>query len=130
AAAAAAAWLLERSTIGFEVRAVGSNPDAARTAGISVGRSYVLVMTLAGALAGLGGGMLVLGTASLGATSALTGAVAGNIGFDGIAVALLGRAQPGGVVGSAALFGALYAGGNRMAEYSLAATDLLTVVRD
>jgi len=129
AAAAGVAWLLSRSTAGFELRAVGANPDAARTAGISVGRTYVLVMTLAGALAGLGGGMLVLGTASVGTTFALTGQVAGTIGFEGITVALLGRAKPWGVVASAALFGALHAGGNRMSQVAHVGLDLVTVIQ-
>jgi simple sugar transport system permease protein len=123
------AWLLERSTAGFEMRAVGANPDAARTAGISVGKAYVLSMTLAGALAGIGGGMLVFGTSGLGNTYALTGQVAGSVGFDGITVALLGRGRPWGVVASAALFGALHAGGNRMQQYAHVAIDLVTVIQ-
>ena len=129
AAAAAIAWLLERSTAGFELRAVGANPDAARTAGISVGRSYVLAMTTAGALAGLGGGMLVLSTSALGNTFALTGQVAGSVGFDGITVALLGRGRPWGVVASAVLFGALRAGGNRMSLVAHVGIDLVTVIQ-
>ena len=129
AAAAAIAWLLERSTAGFELRAVGANPDAARTAGISVGRSYVLAMTTAGALAGLGGGMLVLSTSALGNTFALTGQVAGSVGFDGITVALLGRGRPWGVVASAVLFGALRAGGNRMSLVAHVGIDLVTVLQ-
>ncbi len=129
AAAAAVAWLLARSTSGFEFRAVGANPDAARTAGISVGRTYALVMTLAGALAGLGGGTLVLSTASLGTTFALTGQVAGSVGFDGITVALLGRSKPWGVAASAVLFGALRAGGNRMSQYAHVGVDLVTVIQ-
>jgi simple sugar transport system permease protein len=123
------AWLLARSTSGFEFRAVGANPDAARTAGISVGRTYALVMTLAGALAGLGGGTLVLSTASLGTTFALTGQVAGSVGFDGITVALLGRSKPWGVAASAVLFGALRAGGNRMSQYAHVGVDLVTVIQ-
>jgi simple sugar transport system permease protein len=118
------AWLLSRSTKGFEMRAVGLSPDAARTAGMSVGQAYVLAMGLSGALAGLGGGVLVLGTAS-----DLTGQVAGTIGFDGITVALLGRGRPWGVVASAVLFGALHAGGNRMQQVSHLAIDLVTVVQ-
>ena len=89
----AVAWLLNRSTFGFELRAVGANPDAARTAGISVGRTYVLVMVVAGALAGLGGANMVLGSTA----SALTPLVVAQIGFDGILVALLGRVKPWGV---------------------------------
>jgi simple sugar transport system permease protein len=123
-AAAGVAWLLSRSTKGFELRAVGLNPDAARTAGMSVGRAYVLAMGLSGALAGLGGGVVVLGTAS-----ELTGQVAGTVGFDGITVALLGRGRPWGVVASAVLFGALHAGGNRMQQVSHVAIDLVTVVQ-
>ncbi len=129
AAAAAMAWLLERSTIGFEMRAVGANPDAARTAGMSPGRAYVLSMTVAGALAGIGGGMLVFGSSGLGNTFALTGGVAGQVGFDGITVALLGRARPWGVVASAFLFGALHAGGNRMQQTAHVGIDLVTVVQ-
>jgi simple sugar transport system permease protein len=123
-ATAAVAWLLNRSTAGFEMRAVGLNPHAARTAGMPVGRTYVLAMTLAGGLAGLGGGIQVLGTATT-----LTGQVAGNIGFDGITVALLGRGRPWGVVAAALLFGALHAGGNRMQSRAHVAIDLVTVVQ-
>jgi simple sugar transport system permease protein len=124
-AAAGVAWLLQRSTIGFELRAVGGNPSAARTAGMSVGRTYVLAMVLSGMLAGFGGGMQVLGSTA----SALTGQVTANIGFDGITVALLGRGKPWGVVASALLFGALHAGGNRMQSYSHIAIDLVTVLQ-
>jgi general nucleoside transport system permease protein len=129
AAAAAMVWLLERSTVGFEMRAVGANPDAARTAGMSVGRAYVLSMTVAGALAGIGGGMLVFGSSGLGNTFALTDAVGGSVGFDGITVALLGRGRPWGVVASALLFGALHAGGNRMQQTAHVAIDLVTVIQ-
>ena len=98
-------WLLSRSTFGFELRAVGANPNAARTAGMSVGRTYTLAMLIAGALAGLGGATILLGTAHQ-----LTGAVVGNIGFDGITVALLGRGKPWGVVWAALLFGGVQRG--------------------
>jgi simple sugar transport system permease protein len=124
-AAAGVGWLLTRSTVGFELRAVGANPAAARTAGMSVGRAYVVAMLLSGALAGLGGGMMVLGTTA----SNLTGQVTANIGFDGITVALLGRGKPWGVFASALLFGALHAGGNRMQSYSHIAIDLVTVLQ-
>jgi simple sugar transport system permease protein len=124
AAAAGVAWLLSRSTTGFELRAVGLNPDAARTAGMSVGRTYVLAMAMAGGLAGLAGGVIVLGPATH-----LTGQVAGTVGFDGITVALLGRGRPWGVVAAAVLFGALHAGGNRMQQASHVAIDLVLVVQ-
>ncbi|WP_433389805.1 ABC transporter permease [Micromonospora sp. KLBMP9576] len=118
-------WLLNRSTLGFELRAVGANPDAARTAGISVTRTYVLIMVFAGVLAGLGGSNMVLGTTA----SALTPLVVAQIGFDGILVALLGRVKPWGVAMAALLFGALQAGGNRMQSYSGISLELVTVLQ-
>ncbi|MFG1801933.1 ABC transporter permease [Micromonospora carbonacea] len=119
------AWLLNRSTFGFELRAVGANPDAARTAGISVPRTYVLMMTIAGLLAGLGGSQMVLGSTA----NALTPLVVAQIGFDGILVALLGRVKPWGVLLAALLFGALQAGGNRMQGYAGISLELVTVLQ-
>lgn len=121
----AVAWLLNRSTLGFELRAVGANPDAARTAGISVTRTYVLIMVFSGILAGLGGSNMVLGSTA----SALTPLVVAQIGFDGILVALLGRVKPWGVALAALLFGALQAGGNRMQSYSGISLELVTVLQ-
>ena len=124
AAAAGAAWLLDRSTIGFEVRAVGANHFAARTAGMSVERSYLLVMLLAGGLAGLAGVSQVLGT-----NSAITQDIDAGIGFDGITVALLGRARPWGSVLAGLLFGALKAGGVQMQARTGTPIDLVVVVQ-
>ena len=121
---AGVAWLLNRSAFGFELRAVGANPAAARTAGISVAKTYTLLMVVAGGLAGLGGATQVLGTAY-----ALTPAVAGNIGFDGLLVALLGRNRPWGTLMAAILFGALRAGGNRMQSFSGISLELVTVLQ-
>lgn len=118
------AWLLNRSAFGFELRAVGANPAAAKTAGISVAKTYTLLMVVAGGLAGLGGATQVLGTAH-----ALTPAVAGNIGFDGLLVALLGRNRPWGTLLAALLFGALRAGGNRMQSFSGISLELVTVLQ-
>jgi simple sugar transport system permease protein len=123
-ACAAIAWLLNRSTFGFELRAMGSNPDAARTAGMGVARTYVLVMGISGALAGLGGATVVLGT-----EHTLTPQVIGQIGFNGILVALLGRARPWGVLLGGLLFGALQAGGNRMQSYAQISVELVTVLQ-
>ncbi len=94
AAAAVVGWLLTRSTVGFEFRTVGANPNAARSAGMSVERSWVLVMLIAGALAGLSGASVIQGSA----VHALTFNSYGTYGFDGISVALLGRARPGGTM--------------------------------
>ena len=102
-------WLLARSTIGFQFRTVGANPSAARSAGMSVERSWVLVMLIAGGLAGLAAPAVIQGTAHQ-----LTSNSYGTYGFDGITVALLGRARPLGVVLAALLFGALHAGGYSM----------------
>ncbi|WP_430640882.1 ABC transporter permease [Couchioplanes caeruleus] len=123
-ATAVVAWLLNRSAFGFELRAVGANPPAARTAGISVAKTYTLLMVTAGGLAGLGGATQVLGTAH-----ALTPQVAGNIGFDGLLVALLGRNRPWGTLLAAILFGALRAGGNRMQSFSGISLELVTVLQ-
>ncbi|MBX6748132.1 MAG: ABC transporter permease [Micromonosporaceae bacterium] len=120
----AVAWLLRRSTFGFELRAVGLNPDASRTAGISVAVTTTLVMTVAGALAGLGGSAIVLGTAF-----SLTNAVVGSVGFDGLLVGLLGRAKPWGVLLAALFFGALQAGGNRMQSVSNISLELVNVIQ-
>ncbi len=124
AAAAAVWWLLARSTTGFELRAVGANPDAARTAGMSVGRAYTVAMVAAGALAGLAGTQQVLGTAS-----PLTDGIAGTVGFDSITVALLGRASPFGTVVAGLVFGALDAGGLQMQLQTQTPLTLTTVLQ-
>ena len=116
-------WLLNRTTVGFEMRAVGANPEAARTAGMSVTRTYVLVMVLAGALAGLAGAEKVLGH-----LDPLTDGVAGSTGFDSITVALLGRATPFGTVLAALLFGVLDVGGRAMQVQGYAQLTLTQVL--
>jgi simple sugar transport system permease protein len=99
--------LLNRTTLGFEVRAVGYNPEAARYGGINVKRNYFLALAISGAFAGLGGAMDVLGWEFHIATSDI---LVSNVGFLGIAVALLGRNSPIGVFFAALLFGALTVG--------------------
>jgi ABC-type uncharacterized transport system permease subunit len=117
-------WLLFKSTIGFEFRAVGSNPSAAKYGGIGVGAAIVLVMALAGGLAGLAGSNETLGVLG----RAIPG-LAASIGFDAIALALLGRSHPGGVVLSALLFGALKAGGRTMQAEAGVGIDLIIVIQ-
>jgi simple sugar transport system permease protein len=111
AAVAGVAWLLSRSTIGFQFRTVGANPRAARSAGMSVERSWALVMLISGALAGLAASTIIQGGAS---PPPLNPNTYGTYGFDGITVALLGRARPVGVLLAGLLFGALQAGGTVM----------------
>jgi ABC-type uncharacterized transport system permease subunit len=107
-AAAVVYWvLLNRSTKGYEARAVGFNPEAARYSGIRVGRTYVLVMATCGALAGLAGSLDVLGWQFHLATNDIQGT---QLAFLGIAVALLGRNTAVGTCLAALLFGALVNG--------------------
>jgi simple sugar transport system permease protein len=102
-------WLMEKSTLGLKFRAIGMNPDAARTAGINTDRCYVWVMMIAGGLAGLAGSAQIQGTERV-----LTSGIAGSFGFDAITVALLGRSRPLGTVLAGLLFGGLRAGSYAM----------------
>lgn len=118
-------WLLNKSAMGFRFRAVGENPDAARASGIDVGRTYTLVMVIAGALVGLAGVNQVLGTV----TSGVTVDVDAGIGFDAITVALLGRSRPLGILAAGLLFGALKAGGFAMAASEGIPVEIVLVVQ-
>jgi general nucleoside transport system permease protein len=97
-------WLLWRTTTGFEIRTVGANPTAALYAGMKPRRMMILAMSLCGAFAGLAGAVEIL---RLGYYPAVFGT---SIGFDGITVALLGQANPIGILLSAVLLGAMRAG--------------------
>jgi simple sugar transport system permease protein len=116
-------WLLFRTTKGFELRASGFSPTAARYAGMSAGQSMMLAMTLSGALAGLAGGFLAIG-----AVGYLSLDLAGGIGFNAIALALLAGLRPSGIVAAALLFGALTQGGHVMNTESGIPFDLLTFI--
>ncbi|MFE3202685.1 ABC transporter permease [Embleya sp. NPDC055664] len=120
-------WLLNRSTLGFELRAVGSNPDAARTAGMSVARAQILAMVIAGAMAGLAGVSQVMSSTNPAHT--LTPSIDAGIGFDAITVALLGRTKPLGTVLAALLFGALRAGGSVMQASANVSVDIVIVIQ-
>ena len=102
-------WLLWKSTLGFEIRTVGANPDAARYAGMSPTFLTVLTMSLCGLLAGLAGVIQILGVSLF-----MTASYGSGVGFDSISVALLGRAHPVGIMLSALLFGAMRAGSGLM----------------
>jgi general nucleoside transport system permease protein len=99
--------ILNRTTLGFEVRAVGLNPEAARYSGIPVRRSYFLALAISGAFAGVAGAVDVLGVRFAVDVSNLP---ASTVGFTGIAVALLGRNKPIGILLAALLFAALQVG--------------------
>ncbi len=117
-------WLLFRTKLGFEFRASGASPDAARYAGMRAGLIIVLAMGMAGALAGLAGanqGLGVLGRATPGFSA--------GIGFDAIAVALLGRSHPYGVLLAGLLFGALEAGGRQMQVDAGVSIDLIGIIQ-
>ncbi|MGO3221257.1 ABC transporter permease [Microbacterium gubbeenense] len=118
-------WLLERSSLGFRLRAVGENPHAARAAGISVSRSYVIVMVIAGGLVGVAGVSQVLGTVPTG----FGGDIDAGMGFDAITVALLGRSSPIGILGAGILFGAFKAGGFSMQAAEQVPNEVVLVVQ-
>jgi general nucleoside transport system permease protein len=102
-------FLLFRTTRGFEIRVAGASPDAARYAGMSPRRLIIWTMSVSGMLAGMAGSMELLGT-----THHMTASYGTTVGFDAIAVALLGRTSPIGIVLAALLFGALRSGAAAM----------------
>jgi len=118
-------WLMYRSTIGFEFRAVGFNPSGAKYAGMNVAWIYVAVMAVSGALAGIGGANQILGLEPYRGISNF----AGTVGFDAIALALLGRSHPVGVLIAGLLFGALRAGGREMQGAAGIPIDLVLVLQ-
>ena len=117
-------WLLDRSTIGFELNAVGANPSAATASGMDVGRVTIRAMTFAGIAGGIAGSALILGV-----QGRITPGFSAGLGFDGITVALLGRGTVGGTVAAGLLLGALKAGGRAMQARSGTALDLVVVIQ-
>lgn len=117
-------FVLRRTTLGFDIELIGSNEEAAAYAGVDVARRTMLTMALSGALAGLAGSTLVLGVLHRFITNMSPG-----YGFTAIAVALVGRAKPWGVVPAAVLFGALQAGGMSMQLFARIPSDVMTVVQ-
>ncbi len=124
-AVAFAWWLLERSKLGFQFRAVGENPTAARVAGIDVKRTTVFSMLVGGALVGLAGVTQVLGTT----TTGFGDGIDAGVGFDAITVALLGRSSPLGVLAAAILFGAFKSGGATMQAAQGVPIEIVQVVQ-
>lgn len=117
-------WLVWRTPFGFELRMVGLNASAARYAGVNVGRTTILTMAIAGALAGLAGAVETLGRNYYFAPNFNVG-----YGFDSIAIALLGRTHPVGVIFAALLFGAMDAGATRMQLRANVPSEIIKVVQ-
>jgi ABC-type uncharacterized transport system permease subunit len=118
-------WLLLwRTRIGYEIRAFGYSEYAARYAGISSTRIILIVMGLSGGLAGLMAINNVLGEAERLVLNAVEGA-----GFIGIAVALMGRSHPAGVLVAALLFGFLYQGGAELAMWTQIPREMIVVIQ-
>lgn len=98
-------WILDKTTFGYELKAVGYNPDAAKYSGMKVNRNIILSMMISGALAGLAGAVYYIGY-----SDNIKIGILPTLGFDGIAVSLLGLNSPLGVVLAALLFGLMNAG--------------------
>jgi len=117
-------WLLWKTTLGFEIRTVGANPDAAKYAGMSVTRNFILAMFLSGSLAGLAGTGEVLGT-----NLNLPATFVSGYGFDSIAIALLAKSHPFGVLPAALLWAALRNGAGLMQVRAGVSIDLINIVQ-
>ncbi|MDD2921682.1 MAG: ABC transporter permease [Anaerolineales bacterium] len=117
-------WLLNKTTLGFEIRTVGLNPDAAKYAGINVKRVIIITMLFSGILAGLAGAIEVTGLNyrhELGFSS--------GYGYDAIAIALLGKSHPLGVVLASFLFAAMRNGATRMQFMTQLPVDLISMIQ-
>jgi ABC-type uncharacterized transport system permease subunit len=120
--------LLWRTTIGYRIRAVGHNPDAARYAGIHVSRYIVLAMALSGALGGLGGAVQVFGVTYRMFTDGSAAGFTSSAGFNGIVAALFGQLHPLGAIPAAFFFGALLVGANKLQRIVQVPTALITTL--
>ena len=117
-------WLLNKTTIGFEIRTVGANPDAAQYAGMSITRNFVLAMALSGGLAGMAGASTVLGL-----EHNLKASFSAGYGFDSIAIALLAKSNPIGIIPAAIFWGALRNGAGLMQLQSGISINLINIIQ-
>jgi simple sugar transport system permease protein len=117
-------WFLFKTTIGMEIRSVGANPDGSRYAGMSIVRNFVIAMTLSGALAGLAGATQVLGIDHW-----VGQGFSAGYGFDSIAIALLGKSHPLGVVLSALLWGTLRSGATNMQSMAGVPIEIISIIQ-
>jgi len=119
-------WLLWKTTLGFELRTVGANPNAAKYAGVNITRNIVLAMAISGGLAGLAGTVEVLGVSIC---RCLPLFFSSGYGFDSIAIALLARNNPFGILASAFLFGAMRNGADLMELNSGVSKHVISVIQ-
>lgn len=117
-------WLLNRTTTGFEIRTVGANPEAARYAGMSITKNFVLAMALSGGLAGLAGSSQVLGLEHNVKTLFTSG-----YGFDSIAIALLAKSNPIAIIPAAIFWAALNSGRGLMQAQTGISIELIRIVQ-
>lgn len=117
-------FLIDRTVLGYELRAVGSNEEAARTAGINSKKNMALALGISGGLAGLAGSEEVLGY-----YHRFYDGWSAGLGFDGITVAVLGRNNPFGVFGGALFFGFLKAGGGNMQTFAGVPSEMVNVIQ-
>ncbi len=117
-------WLLFKTTLGFEIRAVGANPHASKYAGMNVTRNFIFVMVISGGLAGLAGAVQVLGTDLW-----VGQGFSAGYGFDSLAVALLGNSHPLGVVLAALLFGTMRSGARSMQSMAGIPIDIVSIIQ-
>lgn len=118
------AYVLKRTTIGYEVRAIGLNPSAAENSGINIKRGVILALVISGAMAGLGGAGEVLGV-----HRRFIDGFSPGYGWDGLAVALIGGLNPYGVILAAILFGALRSGGMVMNRVTGVPLDIIYILQ-
>jgi simple sugar transport system permease protein len=117
-------FIIKRTTFGFEVRTVGTNPNAAKYAGMSVNRTMVAVMAISGAFAGLAGAGEITGTAGF-----LSPGVFAAIGFDSIAIALLARSNPYAIIATSILWGSMLSGAGLMQQEAGLSIDAVRIVQ-
>src|SRR5690606_37846562 len=117
-------WFLTRTTLGFELRTVGANPNAARYSGMSVPRNIILAMALSGALAGLAGTIQMSGVQHNMQPQFFAG-----MGFDAIAVALLARTNPRNMIAAGLLWGGLLTGAGLMQINANISVDLVKIIQ-
>lgn len=122
--AAVVSWFLFRSTRGFELRTAGLNLAAAKYAGIGASSSIITAMLISGGISGLGGALVVVGMAKQ-----LAPGIEGSVGFTAIAIALVGRTKPSGVVATALVFGFLQQGGRLMQIETIIPIEMLLFVQ-